>query len=153
MHKSLKSLKHPIFEYQLSWNLINADQELNFSYLNVVVCFPHYNVLLVTPDIKIHKTEHIGAAIMHKMGLGHWIWRHLKVELTFFCIQSSKPSIIYSFGRPPIAHTIDMYVQQWIYDHTEHTFVLRPSSKSTVTNSLQKCHHCVWIWDISEDPL
>ena len=29
---------------------------------------------------------------------------------------------------------------------TEHTFVLKPSSKSTVTNSLQKCDHCTQIW-------
>ena len=34
---------------------------------------------------------------------------------------------------------------------TDYTFVLKLSSKSTVTNSLEKCDHCTWICDISED--
>ena len=52
-------------------------------------------------------------------------------------------------------HTPLMYMTMIIWS-TDHTFVLKISSKSTETNSLQKCHHCtqIWhIWHISEDPL
>ena len=39
------------------------------------------------------------------------------------------------------------YMIKWTY------FCNETSSKSTVTNSLQKCDHCTQIWDISGDPL
>ena len=39
------------YEYQLSWNLINAYQEFNF--FHIWMCgFTHYNVFLVTPVIQ-----------------------------------------------------------------------------------------------------
>ena len=83
------------------------------------------------------------------------------------------------FCRPPIAHSmVNMTMIIWSTDHiflikyhqnpqyplayksvtTDYMinwpyFSNEISSKSTVTTSLQKCHHCVWIWHISADPL
>ena len=55
------------------------------------------------------------------------------------------------FWIPPIENSTDEQnndcIMNWPY------FCNEISSKSTVTHSYKKCHHYLWIWDISEDPL
>ena len=85
------------------------------------------------------------------------IW---STDHTFLLKQSSKSTVtihlrkvwplrmnLAHFGRPPIAHTIDVYNNDYMINWPY--FCNETSSKSIVTNSPEKCDHCTWIWDIS----
>ena len=65
-------------------------------------------------------------------------------------------SVYTGFGTlrktPYSTHHWYVYDNAYIINWPDHTFVLKLSSNSTVTNSLEKCHHWTWIWHISEDP-
>ena len=58
---------------------------------------------------------------------------------------------IYKKFQNSKSRKISFWLKQIFIDQLTILFC-RLSSKSTVTNSLEKCDHCTWIWDISEDP-
>jgi len=82
------------------------------------------------------------------------------ISWPYFCTETSSKSTIKvsplrmdlgHFCRPPIAHSmVNMTIIIW---STDHIFLMKYHQKSTVTTSLQKCHHCVWICHFSADPI